>query len=403
MPLTDVTVRNAKPGEKPVRLFDGHGLYLEVSPAGGKLWRLKYRFHGRENRLSFGQYPEIGLRDARERRDAARKLLARGIDPSAARKAEKAVQAETFEPVAREWLSKQAGRWAARHVNEITRRLAKDVFPWLGTRPIAEIKAPELLAVLRRIEARGTIETAHRAHQNCGQIFRYALATGRVERDIAADLRGALAVVKVEHHSAITDPKEIGGLLRAIDGYQGSLAARCALKLAPLTFVRPGELRKAEWSEIDLDRAEWNIAAGRMKTREPHLVPLSAQSVAVLRELLPVTGGGRYVFPSLHTPTRPMSENTVNAALRRLGYDKTEMTGHGFRAAARTILDEVLGERPDLIEHQLAHAVRDPLGRAYNRTTHLPERRRMMQRWADFLDSLKNGAEVVPLRAARPG
>jgi integrase len=393
MPLNDVTVRNAKPGEKPVRLYDSSGLYLEVTPAGGKLWRLKYRFQRRENRLSLGQYPAIGLKDARERRDAARKLLAHGIDPSAAKRAEKAAQADTFEPIAREWLSKQAPRWGTGHVGEITRRLVADVFPWLGARPIGEIKAPDLLACLRRIEARGAIESARRVLQNFGQIFRYALATGRVERDIAADLRGALTSVTVTHHAAITDPKEIGGLLRAIDGYRGTPEVQCALRLAPLTFTRPGELRKAEWSEIDLEAGEWSIPAKRMKTREPHLVPLSRQAVECLRGLHAVTGTRRYVFGV----AQPMSENTVNAALRRLGYDDT-MTGHGFRAMARTILDEVLGIRPDFIEHQLAHAVRDPLGRAYNRTTHLRERRAMMQQWADYLDGLKNGAEVVPLR-----
>ena len=274
--------------------------------------------------------------------------------------------------------------------------LVQDIFPWLGGRPVGEIKAPELLAALRRIESRGRIESAHRALRDCGRVFAYAISTGRAERNPAADLRGALTPpVKVTHHAALTDPKAIGGLLRAIDGYRGTPEVRCALRLAPLTFTRPGELRAAEWREIDLDQAEWNIPAERMKTRESHLVPLSRQAVECLRGLHAVTGTRRYVFGV----ARPMSENTINCALRRLGYATDQMTGHGFRAMARTILDEVLGVRPDFIEHQLAHAVRDPLGRAYNRTTHLPERRRMMQPWADYLDGLKNGAEVVPLRS----
>ena len=406
--LNDVKIRNAKPSEertangkpKPVRLFDGGGLYLEISPAGGKLWRLKYRFQGREKRLSFGMYPDIGLRDARERRDAARKALARGTDPSAARKAEKAAQADTFEPVAREWLSKQAAGWNPAHAGEIRRTLVRDIFPALGPRPITEIKAPELLACIRRIETRGSIETAHRALRDCGRVFAYAVSTGRAERNPAADLRGALTPpAKVQHHAAITDPKAIGALLRAIDDYRGTPEVQCALRLAPLTFARPGELRAAEWSEINLEAGEWSIPADRMKMGEPHIVPLSHQAVECLRELHRLTGTRRYVFGV----ARPMSENTINCALRRLGYGKDEMTGHGFRAMARTILDEVLGERPDFIEHQLAHAVRDPLGRAHNRTTHLPARRDMMQRWADYLDRLKNGADVVPLRAARPG
>ncbi|MCA1853594.1 MAG: site-specific integrase, partial [Beggiatoa sp.] len=340
-------------------------------------------------------------KEARGRRDNAREHLAHGADPGEVRKAQKAARADrdagSFEAVAREWHAKHAPRWATGHADKIIQRLEREVFPWVGGRPVGKVTAPELLACLRRIEARGAIETAHRALQDSGRVFRFALATGRAERDPAADLRGALAPVIESHYAALLAPEAIGALLRAIDGYQGDLPTRCALRLAPLTFVRPGELRKAEWSEIDLDAAEWNIAAKRMKTREPHLVPLSRQAVECLRELYPLTGRGRYVFPGLRTPSRPLSENTVNAALRRLGYAKDEMTGHGFRAMARTILDEVLGVRPDYIEHQLAHTVRDPLGRAYNRTTHLAERRDMMQRWADYLDGLKNGAEVVPL------
>jgi len=395
MPLTDTTIRNAKPSEKPRRLFDGGGLYLEVAPAGGKWWRLKYRFGGRDKRISLGVYPAVRLRDARDRRDAARKQLAAGIDPSAARKAEKAAEADTFEVVAREWYAKHAPRWGRGHADNTIRCLERDVFPWLGIRSVSKVTAPELLAVLRRIEGRGAIETTHRALQNCGRVFRYAIATGRAERDPAADLRGALPPAKKKHHAAITDPKEIGALLRAIDGYQGAFATQCALRLAPLTFVRPGELRAAEWSEINLDGDEWRIPADRMKMREVHIVPLSRQAVECLRELYPLTGSGRYVFPSLRTAARPMSETTMNAGLRRMGYAKDEMTGHGFRSMASTLLTEQ-GWPRDAIERQLAHGERDAVRAAYNYAEHLPERRKMMQAWADYLDGLKNGAEVVP-------
>ena len=403
MSLTDTAIKNAKPGDKTTRLFDGGGMYLEVAPAGGKWWRLKYRYDGKEKRLSLGVYPDVSLKDARQRRDDARKLLADGVDPGENRKAVKAAKTEragnSFEVIAREWFAKNSTTWTENHGSRIIRRLERDVFPWIGGRPIADITAPELLAVLRRIEERGAVETAHRAHQNCGQVFRYAIATGRAERDPSPDLKGALPPVKQTHHAAITEPKAIGELLCAIDGYQGHFVTKCALRLAPLFFVRPGELRKAEWAEIDLDKAEWNIPAERMKMREPHLVPLSTQAVEILRELHALTGGGRYVFPGARTNGRPMSDNAILAALRRMGFAKDEMSGHGFRAMARTILDEVLQVRPDFIEHQLAHAVRDPNGRAYNRTAHLAERRKMMQQWADYLDKLKAGAEVILLRA----
>jgi integrase len=399
--LTDPALRNAKPRERPYKLGDSRGLYLIVTSNGGKWWRFDYRFGGKRKSLSMGTYPDVSLKEARGRRDSAREHLTHGTDPGEVRKARKAARAGrddgSFEAVAREWFAKHMRTWAAGHADKIIGRLERDIFPWLGGRLAGKVTAPELLACLRRIEARGAIETAHRALQNCGQVFRYAMATGRAERNPAADLRGALAPVKETHYPTIIDPKAVGALLRAIDGYRGDLPTRCALQLASFTFVRPGELRKAEWTEFDLDRAEWNIPASRMKTREPHLVPLSHQAVECLRELYPLTGRGRYVFPGARSASRPLSENTVNAALRRLGYAKTEMTGHGFRAMARTILDEVLGVRPEFIEHQLAHVVRDPLGRAYNRTTHLAERRRMMQSWADYLDGLKNGAEVVPL------
>ncbi len=392
MPLTDIKIRNVKPNKKPAKLFDGGGLFLLVTPSGGKWWRLKYRFGGREKLLSLGTYPEISLQEAREKRDQARKQLANDIDPGTNRKAVKAAQVDrdtnTFEVIAREWMDRQAASWAPSHADKIIRRLERDIFPWLGKRPIAEITAPELLKVLRRIEERGVVETAHRALQNCGQIFRYAIATGRATHDLSSDLRGALPPVKGGHFAAITDPKEVGELLRAINGYKGELITKCALRLAPLVFVRPGELRGAEWSEIDLEAATWNIAAERMKMRVPHLVPLSKQAVAILRELHPLTGAGRFVFPGARGKDRPMSDNAILAALRRMGFSKDEISGHGFRAMARTILDEVLNVRPDYIEHQLAHAVRDPNGRAYNRTAHLDERRKMMQKWADYLDEV---------------
>lgn len=411
---SDATIKAAKPKEAPYRLPDGSGLYLLVRPDGKKWWRLDYTHEGKRKTLSLGTYPDTGLALARTKAAAERELVAAGIDPSEARQAKKTQRAETqeierrlaegipladsFEAIGREWFDKFSAGWVAGHGDKIIRRLERDIFPWLGARPITEIKAPELLSAVQRIEGRGAIETAHRALQNCGQIFRYAIATGRAERGISADLRGALAPKSKTHLPAITDPKAIGGLLRALDGYTGFFVTKCALRIAPLVFVRPGELRKAEWSEIDLDNAEWNIPASRMKMREPHLVPLSRQAVEILRELHAVTGRGQFVFPGARTNGRPMSDNAVLAAMRRMGIPKEEMTGHGFRAMARTVLDEVLGFRPDWIEHQLAHAVRDPNGRAYNRTAHLTKRREMMQAWADYLDALKV-ENVVPFKA----
>ena len=401
-PLSDTKVRNVKPQAKEVKLFDGGGLFLLVVPTGGKLWRFKYRFGGKEKQLTFGTYPEISLSDARQRREDARKLLANGVDPSEIKKAQKAatvaVTENSFEVVAREWHGKFSGTWSACHAETTLGRLQLDVFPALGAKSIGEIKAMDLLAMLRRIESRGALETAHRVRTICSQVFRYAVATGRTERDPSGDLKGALPPYKKGHLASITDPKDVAPLLRAIDGYQGSFVVKCALQLAPLVFVRPGELRQAEWKEIDLDTAEWNIPAERMKMKVAHLVPLSDRAVEILRELKALTGNSRFVFPSGRSFARPMSNNAVNAALRRMGFEKDEMTGHGFRAMARTILDEVLQVRPDFIEHQLAHAVKDPNGRAYNRTAHLAERRKMMQLWADFLDGLKVGAKVLPLK-----
>lgn len=409
----DVIIRSTKPTDKVQRLSDGDGLYLLINPNGAKWWRLDYSINGKRKTLSVGVYPEIGLKEARDRADEARRLVATGTDPSNIRKANKAEQIkaqeadrriaeglpaiDSFEEIAREWFTKFSIEWAPSHADKIIRRLERDIFPWIGKQPIASITAPELLSVLRRIESRGALETAHRAHQNCSQIFRYAIATGRTERDPSPDLRGALPSVKQSHHAAITDPKAIGELLRAIDSYQGYFVTKCALRIAPLVFVRPGELRKAVWTEINLDQAEWNIPAERMKMREPHLVPLSTQAVEILRELQALTGDSCFVFPGARTNGRPMSDNAILAALRRMGFAKDEMSGHGFRAMARTILDEVLQVRPDYIEHQLAHAVRDPNGRAYNRTAHLAERRKMMQLWADYLDKLKTGAEIISI------
>lgn len=398
MPLTDTAIRKIKPSEKRIKVFDERGLYLEVAPNGGKWWRFKYRFAGKEKRLSLGVYPDIGLKDARDRRDVARKLLAEGVDPGENRKAQKLAQedkaANSFEVVAREWFAKYSATWAENHSDRIIRRFERDVFPWVGEKPISEVTAPDLLTVLRRIEGRGAIETAHRALGNCGQVLRYAVATGRAQRDPTNDLKGALTPVQPTHFAATTDPKRVAAILRMMDDYHGSLILRCALRLAPMVFVRPGELRKAEWADIDLEAAEWRYMV--TKTKTPHVVPLSRQALEILRELHPLTGKGRFVFPSPRSPTRPMSDNAVLSAMRRMGIDKEEMSGHGFRAVARTILDEVLGVRPDYIEHQLAHAVRDPNGRAYNRTAHLPERRKMMQQWADYLDKIKAGAEIIP-------
>lgn len=400
MPLTDTAIRNAKPGKKPIKLFDERGLFLLVTPTGGKWWRFRFMFDGKEKLLSLGVYPDVSLKDARERRDKARKLVANGVNPSENRKIQKSARADlianSFEVVAREWFAKYSATWAKNHGDRIIRRFERDIFPWIGARPIAEINAPELLAVVRRIENRGALETAHRALGNCGQVFRYAVATGRAERDPSGDLRGALPPVKGTHFAATTEPKRVAEILRALDGYEGTLTVRCTLRLAPLVFVRPGELRTAQWADIDFEAAEWRYLV--TKTNTPHIVPLARQAIEILRELQPLTGNSRFVFPSARSFIRPMSDNAILAAMRRLGIDKDEMSGHGFRAVARTILDEILGIRPDFIEHQLAHAVRDPNGRAYNRTAHLSERRKMMQQWADYLDKLKTGAEIIPIQ-----
>jgi integrase len=378
MPLTDTAIRNAKPALKPVKLFDERGLFLLVTSAGGKWWRFRFRFDGKEKLLSLGVYPDVGLKDARNRRDEARKLLAEGTDPGEDRKTQKSTKldraANSFEAIAREWFGKFSSQWVEHHGQRVMSRFERDIFPWIGGRPIAEVTAPESLG-------------------KCSQIFRYAVATGRCSRDPSGDLRGALQPTNAEHFASVTEPAQVAALLRALGGYEGTFTVACALRLAPYVFVRPGELRKAEWTDFDLDAAEWRYMV--TKTNTPHIVPLASQAVAILRELHALTGTGRYVFPGARSSKRPMSDNAILAAMRRLGIGKDEMSGHGFRAMARTILDEVLGVRPDYIEHQLAHAVKDPNGRAYNRTSFLPERREMMQQWADYLDKLKTGVEVI--------
>ncbi len=394
MPLTDTALRNAKPSQKPLKLFDSGGLFMILNPNGGRWWRFKYRFGGKEKLLSLGVYPEVSLKEARQRRDECRHALAGGVNPSDTRKTEHAAEAaatgDSLETVAREWYEKQLPSWTQGHSKTVVRRLELYVFPILGSNVMADVRAPELLGMLRRLEARDVHETAHRVLNLCQQICRYAIATGRITEDPSAALRGALTPVTTRHFSAITDPKDIAPLLRMLDGYQGTTVVISALRLAPLVFVRPGELRKAKWVDIDLDTAEWRYLV--TKTQTPHIVPLATQAVAVLRALHPLTSHGVFVFPGSRNNGRPMSENTITAALRTLGIPADTMSGHGFRAMAYTVLEEQLGFPQHLIDHQLAHVVKNTLGRAYNRTTHLPERQRMMQEWADYLDTLRREA-----------
>jgi integrase len=396
MPLTDTAVRNAKSREKPYKLSDEKGLYVQVNPNGSKLWHLKYRFAGKEKRLAFGAYPEVTLAMAREQQLAARQLLKKDVDPSEhkkqAKRAAAVAAANSFEAVAREWFAKFSPKWAESHSSKVLLRLNNDLIPWLGARPISAIEADELLEVIRRVEVRGALDSAHRCLGTSSQIFRYAIATSRAKRNPAADLRGALPPVQDNHLPSITDPAKVGELLRAIDKYKGNFATCCALRLAPLLFLRPINLRKAEWQYVNLNAAEMRIPGVLLKMREDLVVPLARQAVAILQELHPLTGKGRFLFPCEGKLARPMSENAINGALRRLGYaTDEEMTGHGFRAMARTILDEVLGYRVEWIEMQLAHAVKDPNGRAYNRTAFLAARKEMMQGWADYLDALREG------------
>lgn len=412
MPLTDTAIRRAIPGPKTQKLTDGQGMYLEVAPSGGKWWRLKYRIAGVEKRLSLGTYPDTSLKAAREKRDEARALILQGIDPSDLRKASK-VQSQadeadaareaaglpppnSFEQIAREWYETRRDDWSPTYGQKIMRRLEVDVFPWLGSKPITSITPPMVLAVLRRVEGRGVVETAHRALENCGQVFRYAVATGQIDSNPARDLKDALRRPMVKHFPAITSPERLGTLLRAIHSYRGTPVVNAALKLLPMLLLRPGELRQGEWPEIDLAGAMWSVPAARMKREKagklygkPHLVPLARQAVAILEELQPITGRGPMVFRGERTHSRPMSDAAINAALRAMGFSADEVTGHGFRATARTMLVERLGIAESAVEAQLAHSVKDSLGRAYNRTEFIAERVAMMQRWADYLDELR--------------
>lgn len=397
MPLTDLELRKLIPTGKTRRLFDGGGLYLEVSPTGGLWWRLKYRIHGREKRLSLGTYPEVSLKEVRTKRDDTRKLLSLGVDPSLARKAEKAAgatrSANTFEVLGREWFGEHSRNFDPEHATRVLRLLERDVFPWIGKRPIAEITVPELLDVLRRVKDRGALDTAHRALTYCRKIFQYAIGTARATANPALHLKGVLPQATGSHFAAVIEPKRLGQLLRMLGGYHGTAAVMAAAKVVPYVFVRPVELRKAKWADFDLDEAQWCFVKSKRKREEPEvqlIVPLATQVVAILRDLFHQTGAGTYVFPNERSSSRPMSEGAILAVMRSMGISKEEMTGHGFRATARTILDEVLGFRPDIIEHQLGHVVHDPNGTAYNRTSHLVERRRMMQKWADYLDDLQS-------------
>lgn len=397
--LTDTAIRNAKPRDKFYKVSDSGGLYLLVK-ATGKYWRMDYRFVGKRKTLAIGVYPTVSLVAARKKRDEARELLGKHIDPSLAKAINKRIvltaAENTFKAVALEWHTKTSKSWAESTANNIKRYLEKDIFPWLGNRAIKDIGAPDLLAVLRKIESRGAHEKAQRCREYAGRVFRYAIATGRAERDPSGDLRGALTPVKVKHHASITEPKAIGALLRSIWGFNGSYITKCALQLAPLVFVRPGELRQAEWQEIDFDKQEWRIAGNKMKMGEAHIIPLSPQVIEILQSIHPLTGDGQYIFPSIRSSARPMSENTINAALRRMGYEKDEMTGHGFRSMASTLLHEH-GWPHEAIERQLAHAERNKVVAAYNYAEHLPKRKEMMRWWADYLDELAVGAKVINL------
>lgn len=393
MALTNIAILNAKPAEKPYKIYDTDGLFMQVTPTGGKWWRFKYRFEDKEKLISLGTYPEVSLKQARDKRDDARKLIANDqIDPSEKRqkiKADKKLNsANSFELVAREWWSIHMKNKAETHKEKVIRRFELYLFPWIGKVPIADITAPQLLQVVKRIENLNKLETAHRALQTAGQVFRYAVQTGRAIRDVTYGLKGALPATTIKHMAAFTNPKDIAELLRAIDGFNGTVTVQCALKLSPLVFARPSELRQAKWRDIDLDAAEWRYVVSKTKT--DHLVPLSKQAIEILKTMQPLSGHREYVFPGGHSPLRPMSEAAVNAALKRMGYDtQTQITGHGFRAMARTILHERLNIDPHIIEHQLAHTVPDTLGSAYNRTRFIEQRKVMMQQWADYLDQLK--------------
>ena len=405
MALTDIAVRNAKPREKEYKLADGGGLYLLVSPAGGKLWRLKYRVDGREKKLAIGSYPEISLSDARKRRDEGRELIAAGLDPARekqqAKHLAKVAAANTFGEIAQEFIDKRRREGLSTSTADKSEYYISRMGPAIARLPISEIAAPDLLSVLRRIEAKGNYETARRVLQLAGRVFRYAVATARLPSDPSRDLRGALTAPQPKHYGAIIEPKRAGELLRAIDGYDGQVLTMIAMQLSANVFVRPGELRHAEWSEIDLEAGLWIIPATKMKMRKPHQVPLSRQSVDLFRQLHAITGPTGYVFPSIRTRTRPMSENTINAGLRRLGFSGDEMTAHGFRAMASTLLNESGKWHPDAIERALAHGDSDKVRAAYHRGAHWKERVEMAQWWSDHLDTLRMGADVVPINRAK--
>ena len=398
MPLTATEVKQAKAQPVPYKLPDGGGMFLLIKPSGGKYWRFDYRYAGKRKTLAMGVYPDVSLAAARNRRTAAREQLANNIDPGEIKKVEKLTRhmasADSFEAVAIEWYQSKLQDKSDSYRDRTKRLLKNDLYPSLGTRPISQITSAELLMVLRKVEARGAVDMAHRAKQTAGLVFRYAVATGRCERDPSGDLRGALKTKTQKHHAAITEPVQVGKLILAIDGFQGTPTVKTALQLSPMLFQRPGEIRAMEWAEINWDESRWEIPAEKMKMRQPHIVPLCSQAVDLLTVLHSLTGRGRYVFPSARGGSRCLSENGVRTALRTMGYDNDTMTPHGFRAMARTILDEVLNYRVDYIEHQLAHAVKDANGRAYNRTSHLPERKKMMQGWADYLDNLKAQAKA---------
>lgn len=403
MKLTDTAVRKAKTDIKPYKMADGGGLFVLVHPNGSKYWRMAYRFAGKQKLLALGVYPDVSLQQARERRADARKLLAQDIDPSVHKQAAKQTRlnhvANSFEAIAREWVASHMADKSETHRKRTLRRLELFLFPWLGSKPIADMTAPDVLQPIKLIQNQNKLETAHKALQIAGQVFRYAVQTGRAVRDVTADLKGALPSSTVTHMASLTDPKDVAELLRAMDGFTGSLTVQTALRLAPLFFVRPGELRTARWEDIDLETAEWRYRVNKTKT--DHLVPLSSQAIALLKDIYPLSGHGEWVFMGGHDPKKPMSEAAINAALKRMGYDtQTQITGHGFRAMARTLLHERLNIDPHIIEHQLAHKVPDALGNAYNRTRFIDQRKEMMQEWADYLDELKAGAKVISLKTA---
>ncbi len=395
MALTATQINQAKPRESRYNLKDENGLYLEVSPTGKKLWRVRYWLDGKENRIGIGPYPHVGLAEARKRCLEIKGQIADKIDPVQKRREEKTeqqvVESSVFSKVAMSWLATKKDSWSPGHAETVLQRLEANIFPLLGDTPIKTITAPQMLEVLRQIEKRGALEVARRVRGICSQIFRYGIACGLADQDPAAPLVGALKSPPKQHYASIIDPKQVGQLLRDIDKYQGSQVVYCAFRLSPLLFVRPGELRQAEWSEIDLEAAEWRIPKEKMKMRKPHIVPLSRQALEIFQALKPLTGHGQYVFPAMTTSKRPMSDNTINMALRRIGYDKEQMTAHGFRSMASTLLNEQ-GYHPDAIERQLAHSEKNHVRAAYNYAEYLPERRKMMQDWADYLDSLRQEA-----------